>query len=75
MTSAAGFALKYGALLFPYYGVRLENGIDFRVEIHARIEPTDPETMSQNLNDSLEGMVRRYPEQWFWIHRRWKRWS
>lgn len=75
MTSAAEFALKYGALLFPYYGIRLENRVDFRVEVHAPIAPSTPETMSQELNDSLERMVRQYPEQWFWIHRRWKRWS
>jgi len=27
----------------------------------------------QDLNDRLEGWVRRYPEQWYWLHRRWKR--
>jgi KDO2-lipid IV(A) lauroyltransferase len=28
--------------------------------------------MTQALNDSLEALVRQHPEQWFWIHRRWK---
>jgi len=28
--------------------------------------------MTQALNDSLEAVVRAHPEQWFWIHRRWK---
>jgi KDO2-lipid IV(A) lauroyltransferase len=23
-------------------------------------------------NQVLEGFVRRYPEQWFWVHQRWK---
>jgi len=27
----------------------------------------------QDLNDRLEAWVRRYPEQWYWLHRRWKR--
>jgi KDO2-lipid IV(A) lauroyltransferase len=27
----------------------------------------------QDLNDRLERGVRDYPEQWYWLHRRWKR--
>ena len=24
------------------------------------------------LNDKLEAWVRRHPERWYWLHRRWK---
>jgi KDO2-lipid IV(A) lauroyltransferase len=27
---------------------------------------------TQDLNDRLERWVRRHPEQWYWLHRRWK---
>jgi len=27
----------------------------------------------QALNDRLEEWIRRRPEQWYWLHRRWKR--
>ena len=27
---------------------------------------------TQQCNDVLEGWIRRYPDQWLWIHRRWK---
>jgi KDO2-lipid IV(A) lauroyltransferase len=27
---------------------------------------------TQAYNDALERMIRRHPEQWFWMHRRWK---
>jgi KDO2-lipid IV(A) lauroyltransferase len=27
---------------------------------------------TQHCNDVLESWIRRYPEQWLWIHRRWK---
>ena len=27
---------------------------------------------TQNFNKALEGIIRRYPDQWFWIHNRWK---
>ncbi len=72
MTSAAEFALKYNALLFPYYGTRLPNGVDFEIEVEPPIVASDPATMTQDLNDSLEARVRDHPGQWFWMHRRWK---
>jgi KDO2-lipid IV(A) lauroyltransferase len=28
--------------------------------------------ITQRYHDALERMVRAYPEQYFWLHRRWK---
>ena len=28
--------------------------------------------MTQRFTTALERLVRRYPEQYFWLHRRWK---
>ena len=70
--SAAEMAIKYDALLVPIYGIRQENGMDFKIQVDAPIPHTDPETMTQALNDSLEHLVRQHMGQWFWIHRRWK---
>jgi KDO2-lipid IV(A) lauroyltransferase len=33
----------------------------------------DTTAFMQDLNDRLESWVRRHPEQWYWLHRRWKR--
>jgi KDO2-lipid IV(A) lauroyltransferase len=33
----------------------------------------DVETNTQLLHDTLESMIRQYPDQWFWVHRRWER--
>lgn len=70
--SAAELALKYDALLVPVYAERLENGLDFDVYLEAPLPHTDPVTMMQALNDSLAARVRAHPEQWLWVHRRWK---
>ena len=70
--SAAEMAKKYDALLVPFYATRQASGLDFDVEIEAPIAHTDPVEMTQRLTDSLAARVRAKPEQWFWVHRRWK---
>jgi KDO2-lipid IV(A) lauroyltransferase len=38
-----------------------------------RIELTgDEQTDTQRIHSHLETVIREYPEQWLWIHRRWK---
>jgi Lauroyl/myristoyl acyltransferase len=42
-----------------------------------RFEPSgdaqaDYQRIMQALHDVLEGYVRRYPDQWLWLHDRWK---
>lgn len=70
--SAAEMALKYDALLVPIYGLRLKDGFGFEMQIEAPILHSDPKTMTQALNDSLAQVIRTAPNQWFWMHRRWK---
>jgi len=33
----------------------------------------DIETNTQRINQTLESVIRRFPDQWFWVHRRWER--
>ena len=70
--SAADLALKYNALIIPIYGLRLPNGIDFKIICERSIAHSTSEKMTQELNDSLEALVKEHMGQWFWIHRRWK---
>ncbi|MBN2741182.1 MAG: lysophospholipid acyltransferase family protein [Rhodobacteraceae bacterium] len=70
--SAAEMALKMKADLIPVYAIRQKDGLSFRIVVEAPIPHSDPETMSQSLNDALEAQVRNHMDQWFWIHRRWK---
>ncbi len=69
--SAAEMALKYDALILPAYGVRQPDGISFDIIVEEPIAHTDPVTMTQALNDSLEAQVRDNMGQWLWMHRRW----
>ena len=71
-TSAAQLALRYGAALIPFYATRRENGLDFDICFEAPVPPSDAETMTRALNASLEARIASHPEQWFWVHRRWK---
>ncbi len=73
--SAAELALRYDALLIPFYGIRQPDGLSFTCLLEAPIPPSDAETMTQALNDSLAAQVEAHPEQWFWVHRRWRSWD
>jgi KDO2-lipid IV(A) lauroyltransferase len=71
-------ALKTGAAIVPMF---LHQREDFKLEINCypEIEMTltgDEETdlvvNTQKLSDATEREVRKYPEQWVWMHERWK---
>ena len=70
-TVAADLALKFSVPLVPAYGTRLPDG-RLAVEFERPIEHTNMVEMTQKINDSLANRVRANPEQWYWIHRRWK---
>ncbi|MEO0389339.1 MAG: lysophospholipid acyltransferase family protein [Pseudomonadota bacterium] len=70
--SAAELALRFDALLIPFYGIRQDDGVSFRLEMEAPIAHSDARQMTQALNDSLAARVHADPAQWFWVHQRWR---
>jgi len=70
--SAAQLALRYDALLIPFYGVRRTDGLSFDVCFEEPVRHSDTQTMTRVLNTSLGARISETPEQWLWIHRRWK---
>lgn len=70
--SAAELALRYNAVLIPFYGIRQPDGFSFKTVLEAPIEHTDALSMTQTMNDGLSARIRALPEQYFWVHRRWR---
>ena len=71
-TAVARIAVRSEALLVPFYAMRRPDGLEFDVEFEAPVEHGDCKDMTQALNRSLERRVRANPDQYYWIHRRWK---
>ena len=65
----------------PIHGVRIIRLPDhrFRAELSEEIDPVrdasgkiDVQGTTQAINSVIEGWIREYPEQWLWLHRRWR---
>jgi KDO2-lipid IV(A) lauroyltransferase len=77
-TSAlAALALRTGAPVVPVFALPLPGG-RFRMVYEHAVEPPKADSehaiteFTQRCTDVLEMYVRRYPELWLWMHRRWR---
>jgi KDO2-lipid IV(A) lauroyltransferase len=71
-------AMHTGAPVLPTFTRRLPGG-RYIMEIGKRVDLAlsgdrsgDVLQNTQNFTRIIEDMIRRYPEQWFWVHHRWK---
>ena len=71
-------AQQTGAALLPCFVTRDNNG-RLTVELHGPLElpqtgdeEADLWAAAQQLNDVLSAQIRHRPEEWQWLHRRWK---
>jgi len=71
-TAPAEIAARTGATIIPFFGTRLEDGLGFSVDLDAPLPQGDPLETTRAYNAAVEARVRAHPEQWFWVHRRWK---
>jgi Kdo2-lipid IVA lauroyltransferase/acyltransferase len=76
--SLAVLALKTGAPVVPAFIHRLPDG-GHRVTLEPAIplartgqRERDVIANTARFTEAIERQVRAYPEQWFWVHRRWK---
>ena len=76
-TALAAIALRTGAPVIPIFALPLPGG-RYRFVYELPVEPPRADTpdaireFTQRCSDVLEKYVRRHPEQWLWMHRRWR---
>ncbi len=65
----------------PVHGVRIIRlpGHRFRAELSDEVKPVrdaagkiDVQGTTQAITSVVEGWIREYPDQWLWLHRRWR---
>lgn len=77
--SIAKIALKTGTVVLPAfavwdsakgkYVVHIEPAIDYKITGDREKDIYD---LTKRITEKIEEFVRKYPEQWLWIHKRWK---
>jgi KDO2-lipid IV(A) lauroyltransferase len=75
-TAPATFARRLNLPIAAARIIRL-NGARFQIHVES-VEvigtsdaAADVANTTQKISDLFEGWIREYPEQWFWVHRRW----
>jgi KDO2-lipid IV(A) lauroyltransferase len=82
VTTPALLSLRFGAPIVPLEVYRAPRPPIHRVRCG---EPLDPEcyrhapdpvrAMTEEITRRIEDAIRRHPEQWMWMHNRWRRWA
>jgi KDO2-lipid IV(A) lauroyltransferase len=72
-------ALRHEPLVLVGAVARVGRGLKFRAYVEDVIDPRDYQhnpaavtAVTVRFTEALERMIRRHPEQYFWLHRRWK---
>jgi KDO2-lipid IV(A) lauroyltransferase len=72
-TGFAKLAAHSGAAVIPGFALWIENERKYVLRFYPPIEiADDAEAGTRALHRQLEAVIREYPDQWLWIHRRWK---
>ncbi len=75
----ASFALRTGAAVLPGFLIWEEKLGKHRLRFDPPVKLVETGDLASDVRENtklfnkiLEGYVRKYPDQWLWIHRRWK---
>jgi Kdo2-lipid IVA lauroyltransferase/acyltransferase len=77
--AVALMAMEYDSVMIVFGVPRIGPGMKFRIECEDLIDPREyagrpdaVKAITQRYHAALERLIRRHPEQYFWLHRRWK---
>lgn len=70
-SSLVKLALKKNILLVSAFCVRKPSG-GFRIILHELTDRQSAQTILDQYHAHLESIIREYPEQWVWFHKRWR---
>lgn len=72
-------AMHHRVPLVVGYAARVRSGFRYRIAVQRIIQPQEWEGrdeplpwITQTYSHALEAAIRRWPEQYLWVHRRWK---
>jgi KDO2-lipid IV(A) lauroyltransferase len=74
----AVFALRTGAPILPMFIIRQDDATHkIIIEPPIKVESQDDENetvtaVMAKITSVIEQYIRRYPQEWAWMHRRWK---
>lgn len=72
-TAFVKFAHRTGAPVIPGFALWEATRQSYVLRFHPEIEMTgDVPADTQRVHAFLESVIRQYPDQWLWVHRRWK---
>ncbi len=68
-------AKRYNTPILPIFCIRERPGL-FKIAVYSPIlvkNEADTRMILQRVVNTIEDIILRYPEQWFWVHKRWKK--